>query len=114
MLKDSRIWGEVPPGFKRIVDDRGTRLVVRHDQEPLISIATCRDISAQAEPRRFEGREKLRSLQLTGGQTALIPTYRHGGLLRLICGRLFFSWPPRPFRALAISEELRRPAIDTF
>jgi len=113
MLKDSRIWGEVPPGFKRIVDDRGTRLVVRHDQEPSISIATCRDISAQAEPSRFEGREKLRSLQLPGGQTALIRTYRHGGLFRHISGRVFFTWPPRPFRELAITEELRRRGIAT-
>jgi 3-deoxy-D-manno-octulosonic acid kinase len=113
MVNDSRIWGVVPPGFKKIVDARGVRLLVRDDQEPFISIAMCHDSSAREEPGPLEGREKLRSVRLPGGESALIRTYRHGGIFRHMTGRVFFTWPPRPFRELSITEELRRRGIAT-
>jgi hypothetical protein len=111
--KDSRVWGEVPPGFKKVVDERGARLIVRQDQELSISISMCRDSSAQEEPSRFVGREKLRSFRLGNGETALIRTYRHGGVFGPITGCMFFTWPPRPFRELGITEELHRRGLPT-
>lgn len=59
------------------------------------------------------GREKLGRLMLNGGQTALVRTYRHGGLLRHLTGYFFFSWPPRPFRELVVTEEARQRGIPT-
>jgi tRNA A-37 threonylcarbamoyl transferase component Bud32 len=112
-MKDSRIWGKVPPGFKKIVDERGARLIVRQDQELSINLAICRDLSAREEPSRFAGREKLRSFRLANGETALIRVYRHGGLFRQLTRCVFFTWPPRPFRELGITEELRRRGLPT-
>jgi hypothetical protein len=113
MLNDQRIWSEVPAGFKQITDAHGSRLVVRQDQERFISIPLCRDSTSQEGSSRFEGREKIRSIKLPDGETALIRSYRHGGLFRHITGSVFFTWPPRPFRELRITEELRQRGIPT-
>ena len=113
MLNEHRIWGEVPPGFKQITDAHGSRLFVRQDQERFISISLCRDSASQEEPSRFEGREKIRSIKLPDGETALIRSYRHGGLLRYVTGSVFFTWPPRPLRELGVTEELRQRGIRT-
>jgi len=113
MLSEYRLWSEVPPGFKKIVDVHRSRLVVRQDQERFISIDVCRDSASQEEPARLEGREKIRSIKLPDGETALIRSYRHGGLLRHLTGSVFFTWPPRPFRELHITEELRQRGIST-
>ena len=100
-------------GFKKVVDEHGIRLIVRYDQEPSIGIHTCRGFDPRAGSSRFEGRERLRSFEVQSGETALIRTYQHGGLFRRITGGVFFTWPPRPFRELAITEELRRRGIAT-
>jgi serine/threonine protein kinase len=61
----------------------------------------------------LHGRGRLGSFALANGETALIRTYRHGGVLRPFTRDLFLSWPPRPFRELAITEEIRRRGIPT-
>jgi 3-deoxy-D-manno-octulosonic acid kinase len=43
----------------------------------------------------------------------LVRPYRHGGLLGAVTRRVFFTWPPRPLRELAINEELRRRGVPT-
>ncbi len=113
MLTQDRIWGEVPPGFKKVTEVDGSRLVVRTDQEGSITVRLCRESAGLDEAGRFYGRAELRTLRLQNGETALIRAYRHGGALRRITGGLFFTWPPRPFRELSITEELRRRGIPT-
>lgn len=108
-----RIWGEIPAGFTKITDEHRGRLLVRQDQEGVITISLCRNVAVEERPSQFAGRAKLRSLRLHNGETALIRSYRHGGLFRLITGGYFFTWPPRPFRELGITEELRRRGIPT-
>ncbi len=61
----------------------------------------------------FYGRDRLRSLRLENGDRLLIRSYRHGGLLRHVTGDFFFTWPPRPFRELVVTEEARRRGIET-
>ncbi len=109
MLKDA-IWGEIPQGFTKVRAGRGRWLVVRSDKADSITAAVCRS-QGRDEVSRFEGRGRLRALVLPSGDTALIRAYRHGGLLRACTGDIFFSWPPRPFRELTITEEIRRRGI---
>ena len=113
MLTEAWAWGVIPRGFKKITDESGGRLVVRLDQESRINFALCREQDESGISSRFEGRAKLRAVRLENGQVALIREYRHGGVLRGLTGNLFFSWPPRPFRELAITEELRRRGVPT-
>ena len=111
MLEDT-IWGEIPRGFIKVRAGRGRWLVVRDDKVDSISASVCHSGRAH-EVSRFEGRERLRALSLAGGDTALIRAYRHGGVLRAFTGGVFCSWPPRPFRELNITEEIRRRGIPT-
>lgn len=112
MLTEHAIWGDLPQGFTKVTPHQGCWLVVRDDKIERISAAACR-AGGDEETARFEGRERLRSLYLGNGDRALIRTYRHGGLLRHCSGGIFCSWPPRPFRELAITEEIRRRGIPT-
>jgi tRNA A-37 threonylcarbamoyl transferase component Bud32 len=113
MLSEDWAWGRIPQGFKKIADEAGSRLVVRSDRENSISISLCRQRVEGEHTPGFEGREKLRAIRLQNGEIALVRAYRHGGLFRAITGKLFVSWPPRPFRELAITEELRHRGIPT-
>ncbi len=103
----------IPQGFKEVTDGNGGRLVVRIDQEKWITISLCRNENEGGISSRFEGRTKLRAVRLQSGDLALIREYRHGGVLRSLTGNWFLSWPPRPFRELAITEELRRRGVPT-
>jgi hypothetical protein len=106
-------WGEIPPGFKRVTDQCRRRLVVRQDLEPSLRIGMFLDESGATGPSRLQGREPMRSVTFASGETALIRTYHHGGALRMLTGRIFFTWPPRPFRELAIMEDLCRRGVPT-
>ena len=108
-------WGGVPPGFKRIIDGRGGLMVIREDVEPFLTLEECTKPNDQDEnpPIDFHGRGKLRALRLRNRETALVRHYRHGGLFRHLLGESFFTWPPRPFRELAITEEIRRRGVPT-
>jgi serine/threonine protein kinase len=108
-------WGVVPSGFKKVVDGRETLMIVREDVAEILTIEECtkRDHKDNKESTTFEGRARLREVQLRNGDTALIRPYRHGGLFRHLLRGVFFTWPPRPFRELAITEEVRRRGIPT-
>jgi tRNA A-37 threonylcarbamoyl transferase component Bud32 len=108
-------WGVVPPGFKRVIDGREGLMIVREDVEKFITIEECTKSSDSYnhEAGLFQGRGKLRVLELRNGDAALIRPYRHGGLFRHLLRGIFFTWPPRPFRELAITEEVRRRGIPT-
>jgi tRNA A-37 threonylcarbamoyl transferase component Bud32 len=108
------IWGIVPPGFKRVVDGRGGLMVVREDMEPYLTIEHCtaRD-SPATQSLVLQGRGPLRAVELPAGDTALIRPYWHGGVFRYLTGDIFATWPPRPFRELAVAEEISRRGIPT-
>lgn len=111
-MTEARAWGVIPDGFRKIADGRGTRLVVREDRADEIDLNIFRDTD-NSPNSHHQGRAPLRALRLRDGTTALIRSYRHGGLLRALTGTLFASWPPRPFRELTITEELRRRGFPT-
>jgi tRNA A-37 threonylcarbamoyl transferase component Bud32 len=114
MLFRNSVWGLVPLGFKRVADGCGGLMLVREDMEPHLTIEECTKPSSNHDnPLPLKGRGKLRSLALRTGDTALIRPYRHGGLLRHLTRGVFVTWPPRPFRELAITEEVRRRGIPT-
>jgi serine/threonine protein kinase len=115
MISRDWAWGVVPSGFKKVVDGRDALMIVREDVAEFLTIEECtkRDHKDKNEPALFEGRGKLRGLKLRNGDTALIRPYRHGGLLRHLLRGIFFTWPPRPFRELAITEEVRCRGIPT-
>lgn len=113
MITPYRAWGEIPPGFKKIEDRCGSRLILRGDQEGVLS-ASSWDCSTDSDgPSGLQGRARLRTVRLRNGDTVLLRRYRHGGVFRRLTGDLFFTWPPRPFRELIITEELRRRGIPT-
>jgi tRNA A-37 threonylcarbamoyl transferase component Bud32 len=109
------VWGVIPPGFKRMVDGRGGLMVVREDMEPYLTIEQCTMPKGNsAEPSLvLQGRGRLNTLGLPNGDTALVRPYRHGGILRHLTGDIFVTWPPRPFRELAVTEEIGRRGIPT-
>jgi hypothetical protein len=108
-----RTWGQIPNGFTKIVDAEGGRLVVRNDQVGAIDLTTCRQTDERGQASPFQGRRALKSMNLKSGGSALIRAYHHGGLMRAVTRDIFVSWPPRPFRELAITEELRRRGVPT-
>jgi 3-deoxy-D-manno-octulosonic acid kinase len=113
LLSDQRIWGPVTDGFTRITAEPHRRFLVRPDVADQLQIDRLRGNNHPGQPSRFAGRETLRSVTLKNGENALIRAYHHGGVFRWITGKTFFSWPPRPFRELAITEELRRRGVPT-
>jgi tRNA A-37 threonylcarbamoyl transferase component Bud32 len=113
MFSDNTIWGAIPEGFQKLTDPQGNRLAVRADRQREILFSTCLDIESYGAAAGFYGRGDLRSVPLADGTTALFRRYNHGGMLRSITGNWFFSWPPRPFRELTITEELRRRGFPT-
>jgi lipopolysaccharide kinase (Kdo/WaaP) family protein len=113
MLTERMAWGVIPDGFKKVTDRRGSRLVVREDRAGEIDASICRKDLIGAQRNRYHGRSPLKSIRLRDGETALIRSYRHGGLFRALTGECFVTWPPRPFRELAITEELRRRGLRT-
>ncbi len=108
-------WGVVPPGFRRVVDGRGSLMIVREDVAEFLTIEECTKENPEDdhEPAVFQGRGRLRAIKLRNGDAALVRPYRHGGLFRHLLDGIFFTWPPRPFRELAITEEVRRRGIPT-
>jgi 3-deoxy-D-manno-octulosonic acid kinase len=114
MQDRSLAWGVSPEGFARIIDKSGNRLLVRQDQIEQIDFSFCQEDHPRAgEQCAYQGRGTIRLRRLANGQTAVIRVYLHGGVLRRITGQSFFTWPPRPFRELAITEELRRRGLRT-
>lgn len=113
MFSENMIWGAIPEGFQKLTDPQGNRLAVRADRQREIMFSTCLDIESYGAAAGLYGRGDMRSVQLADGTTALFRRYRHGGILRSITGMWFFSWPPRPFRELSITEELRRRGVPT-
>jgi hypothetical protein len=107
-------WGHTPRGFKRVASRGNARfLVVREDVElDLGADGRLAPALEAAEPRLY-GREALRTCRVGDGTTALVRGYRHGGVFRRWTGDLFFTWPPRPFQELAVTEEIRRRGVGT-
>jgi hypothetical protein len=112
MANEQRLWGPIPQQFNRIVSDDGVLLAVRSDVQEFIGVNTFLADESQ-NMSSFHGREPLRSLNLKNGETALFRAYHHGGFFRAVTKRVFFTWPPRPFRELAITEEVRRRGVAT-
>ena len=113
MMAHYRVWGEIPPGFKKIENADGSRLILRGDQEGALTSRSWHECAGGDGTSALRGRESLRALRLRSGEEVLLRRYRHGGALRGLSGGLFFTWPPRPFRELSITEELRRRGIPT-
>jgi 3-deoxy-D-manno-octulosonic acid kinase len=86
-------------------------LVVRENLGDSLPIEAVCDESGDVSV--YRGRAPLRCLRLGDGERALVRSYRHGGLLRSLTHRIFFTWPPRPLRELAINEELRHRGVPT-
>lgn len=109
------VWGVSPEGFARIVDRDGNRLVVRQDQIEYIDFSLCEEDDSLEGDRnsRYYGRGAVRVRGLANGHPAVIRRYFHGGVFRCLTRDWFFTWPPRPFRELAITEELRRRGLTT-
>jgi len=113
MLPDNLAWGALPAGFAKLTDGNGNRMIVRQERQREISFDICLSPIGNTEASRYEGRGALRAVRLSDGETALVRQYRHGGTFGNLTGSWFFTWPPRPFRELVITEELRRRGLLT-
>ena len=112
-FSENIIWGAIPDGFQRLTDLRGNRLVVRSDRQQDLNFTTCLEIESRGDAVGIFGRGEMRAVRLSDGTTALFRRYHHGGLFRSLTGKWFISRPPRPFRELSITEELRRRGFPT-
>lgn len=115
MISRDWVWGIIPSGFKRVVDGNTNLMIVREDVAEFLTIEAFTEPDPKDNNKMtvFAGRVRLRGVQLKDGHTALVRPYRHGGLFRHLLRGVFFTWPPRPFRELAITEEVRRRGIPT-
>ena len=113
MLPESLIWGALPARFAKRTDGNGNRLIVCQEREREIDFSICLSQRGRTEESRYQGRGALTAVSLSDGETALVRQYRHGGTLRSLTGPWFFTWPPRPFRELSVTEELRRRGLRT-
>jgi len=113
MLPETVIWGASPNGFVKLSDGNGNRMLVRQERQHEIGFGSCLNQHLQTEASAYQGRGALTALRLSDGETALVRQYHHGGILANLTGSWFFTWPPRPFRELAITEELRRRGLLT-
>jgi tRNA A-37 threonylcarbamoyl transferase component Bud32 len=104
------LWGNIPEGFKKI-QSNGRVGLVRAGMESSLDLSNLS--RAKSAESGFRGRGMLDVCDLYDGGAALIRRYRHGGALRGLTGDFFFTWPPRPFRELASTEEARRRGVST-
>jgi hypothetical protein len=107
-----RLWGETPEGFERFFEDQKHVVMVR---KALKDSSALREMWAAdaADESAYHGRSKLRSLAIAAGENALVRAYRRGGVPRYLTADLFFTWPPRPFRELYVTEVARRRGVPT-
>ena len=113
MISGYRVWGNIPPGFIKLVDARGCRLILRGDQQGVLAAGSWHDSAMGGDSTGLQGRGPLRRVKLPNGDVALLRRYHHGGAFRRLTGGVYFTWPPRPFRELIITEELRRRGMPT-
>jgi hypothetical protein len=113
MFSEKLTWGAPPAGFKKLTDGNGNRLIVRREREREIDFSVCQNDSGKTTESQYQGRGAVRIFSLSDGETALVRQYRHGGIFHAATGSWFFTWPPRPFRELTITEELRRRGLRT-
>jgi|SRR5215475_11940632 len=113
MFSDNLTWGALPDGYTRLTDGNGNRMIVQQAREREIDFSVCLRDEGESKDFHYQGRGTLRKFQLSDGETALVRRYRHGGTFRGVTGDWFFTWPPRPFRELVITEELRRRGLRT-
>ena len=107
------VWGNVPAGFKRFSPNPVRMVLVREGLEGCLNPARFFAQGKKARESPFRGRGRLDFFQLDNGETVLVRTYRHGGILRRLTGDLFFTWPPRPFRELAATAEISWRGVST-
>lgn len=105
------LWGEIPAGFTVVRVDRTRTVAVRDGGARADELA--RIGAGEGEHSAFRGRGRLAAVRLGDGDTALVRRYRHGGALRGVTGDCFFTWPPRPFRELAVTEAARARGVPT-
>jgi 3-deoxy-D-manno-octulosonic acid kinase len=112
-MASDRIWGDLPRDFERLT--AGERVTaVRADAAADVNFKELlHGRSNGGEVSRFRGRARLAVLRMENGAGALIRRYRHGGVLRYFTGDIFVTWPPRPFKELAVTEEARRRGVPT-
>jgi len=109
-----RLWGDLPAGFQVICRSRTQVMVARQGWERYFNPEEFLGPGGSLQDASpYCGRGELGLLRLKNGENALVRPYHHGGLLRHLTGDFFFTWPPRPFRELAATEEARRRGVPT-
>ena len=107
-------WGDLPEGFEKLRPAPDRLVAVRAAASADLNLeCLVNGRSAGREDSGFHGRAKLALIRMENGAGALVRRYCHGGVLRHITGEIFSTWPPRPFRELAITEAARRRGVPT-
>ena len=109
---DEWLWGKTPEGFKRIAVEHGKMIVARQGLEEYFVGKSFSGAEASGVTP-FQGRGRLTSIVLPDGASALVRSYRRGGMVRYLTRDLFCTWPPRPFVELAATEHARHRSICT-
>jgi 3-deoxy-D-manno-octulosonic acid kinase len=88
-------------------------VIRRAVKDSLVSETVCQRNETPGQRSPLRGRGNIRTIGLTGGGTALVRRYRRGGMVRLVTSDLFFTWPPRPFAELRVTETASRRGVPT-
>ncbi len=104
------LWGDFPDGFEKLRPAPGRFVALRAGASAELNLAR---LANGGEESGLHGRAKIERLRLPDGARALVRRYCHGGVLRHVTGEIFSTWPPRPFRELAVTEAARRGGVPT-
>lgn len=113
-MVDPWLWGHTPPGFKRISSGKKQMGIVKESLGRSLVLDQFKKQSASEDVATdFFGRSRLKYFRLDNGERVLIRAYRRGGWVRRLTEEVYFTWPPRPLKEAAVTEEVRRRGIPT-
>jgi 3-deoxy-D-manno-octulosonic acid kinase len=108
----TRHW--LPPGFELIKEGR-LRVAIRPELRAAL-LPLVREWAAGAPPRGRTlpgGRGGARAVDLGANLAVVLRPYRRGGFIARFNRDLFFGCRPRPWRELAVTEQLRARGVPT-
>ena len=111
---DRWLWGEGVRGFKRVRCGKKVWVLAQADLDAYSLAAKIFEPPSEKDtPSPYAGRGLLRLIPVERGDAALVRTYRRGGVPGCFTKDLFFTWPARPFRELAVTERVRSRGVPT-
>ena len=113
-MLDPWFWGNPPGNFHRVWKRPGQMMLVRRGIDPdRMTSQVAEALEKPEDGTLHRGRGSVRRIRLGEDKSALVRSFIHGGIFRGVTGKYFFTWPPRPFKELAVTETIRQRGVPT-